>query len=157
MSNVKRKCSECGMLGLRSGGDLVEAHEAVRESGENLIASRVFCSAVAADLPKEFDMSRGDLTHPLKVIRQPRDCDRFCDWHPGLSPKEHKMLVFDKQAELERKLHEQKQSAIDRMVAVLSAFGGVILGSLLTWLVTSRGPTEIVVKSLPEVNVTVPK
>jgi hypothetical protein len=109
-----RRCVDCGLVGMRhvESGEFRELDEITRENGHP--KGRVACSAFAADLYAELQALGQDRVgveggNLRAVLRKERDCDSFCKWNVGLSPRDHKQMIVE--VEREKLRAEEKRRA----------------------------------------------
>lgn len=100
------KCSECGFLAVRDeyndetceATDLTRGRWMHKSSKGNSVIADVFCFKNAPTFTRFEKVTRGDgfvpLESRLEQIATHRECDSFCRWNPGKTPKEHEAMQF---------------------------------------------------------------
>ena len=127
------QCCNCGFLAVRDfyTRALREVDETMREKWVPFVIppkeadpceQAPLCSALAVSLKSEVDTkSDGHVNKQtvIAVLRKPRLCNKFTQWVPGFTPKEHKEMMHEKylqelaqeQKESERKWQEERRES----------------------------------------------
>jgi hypothetical protein len=107
------KCQNCGFLSLRDGATrLIEADIEAREEGHTShsgCSSTPYCFLMAIRIDKE--PGPAEVAAPKRfvaIISRDRECSKFTDWHPGMSPKEHKEMIDEQRL---REWQEERRTA----------------------------------------------
>ena len=115
------KCAECGLLAVRNldSQELCSPGETQRKNGQppagagakaNLDITPI-CAVRAHDLPEEVQGSGP--AHSVEVMGKDRECDRFMDWSPAYSPREHlEKRREEEQAERDRKWRQKDTTTL---------------------------------------------
>ena len=138
------KCVECGLLSVRSLrlNQLTEVDEETRRTGKYVddpsggfnVIQPLLCCVLEYNLSQEVD--RENDKGYVEVIKAERDCQKFREWQPGLSPKEHVLIVLVddwrewlKECSREAAVESRKTQ---RQIAIIGVCGAVISGLIGT-------------------------
>lgn len=112
------KCRDCGFVGTYAdSGSLLEVVSEIRTGRRFQLPSlKLVCVKKACDFEKradEIEKSVGEMYRQQSVERTLHveiDCTQYCQWIPGLDPKEHlKMDHYDRMEErAEKRLQDDK-------------------------------------------------
>jgi hypothetical protein len=121
------RCLDCGFLSKRADdGRLLEITEGTRKEWKlNVLSVPIpFCAKLVVDFGGVGEPAAMSRVHA--AVNKERECDKFTEWMPGFTPKEHAEMVHDEfllkmqkdqhesdlkwRAEQERKTQERWQS-----------------------------------------------
>lgn len=150
------KCADCGFLAARNRetNNLDEVKQGYRNTGKTPVigftnnAIGYFaqdapqCFVRAVNLDREFQMQGGTPENAiLAVINKDRDCNKWVEWQPESSPKEHRETI-ERDRTLERQERKEKDDRVwmaqqqTRLAVVAGLFLiiGAVLGAVIARL-----------------------
>jgi hypothetical protein len=145
----KVRCAECGFLavhGVPPQREIVSASQEYRLGDGNEFKDQgpPVCYVNAANLVSEARRLNVG-TNPIVVgyihaINAERECDRYCDWMAGFSPREHQEQMIERlkrQSELDEKEREREWQREVRRSDRLHQYAIAIGAALLTLIATA--------------------
>jgi hypothetical protein len=145
----KVRCSECGFLavhGVPPQREIVSASQEYRLGDGNEFKDHglPLCYVNALNLADEARRLNVE-PNPVVIgyihaIKAERECDRYCDWMAGFSPREHQEQMIERvrrQSELDEKEREREWQREARRADRLHQYAIAIGAALLTLIATA--------------------